>query len=137
MGYYKQSRLGKGDTAGSKKPQGGKGSGYQTDLQWVTYRFTPEQKATIRESEFDVARFFDTLASLVEAGHKFTVSPNNSSGFVGASLFGVGEQCPNKGYGVSGEGGNLYTACKSLHWKLEFLQYDLRVSNGNDEDDFR
>lgn len=137
MGYYKQARLGKGDSGKPPKSAGGNKSGYSVDIQWVSYRFTPEQREQIKASELDIERFFDTLAGLVEGGHKFTVSPTNSNGFIGVSLFGVGEQCSNRGFGVSGEGGTLYTACKSLHWKLEFLQYDLRVSSFDGEDDFR
>lgn len=133
----KEVGLPKPKSNSSAKQTPGNGNSNYTPIRWVSYTFTAEQKRVIKETELDVERFFDTLASLVESGHKFTISPENSAGFIGASLFGYGEQCPNKGYGVSGEGGNLYAAIKSLAWKLEFLQYNLAVPTIDSEDDFR
>lgn len=137
MGAHKQSRLAKSVPTASGKPQGRKGDYGGNPIEWVRYTFSPQEKAEIRNWEYDPARILDTLASLVASGHKFTVSPENSNGFVGASLFGHSDDCPNKGYGVSGEGGSLEAALKSLYWKLELLQYDLRTPSMDGDDDFR
>lgn len=137
MGAYKQSRLAKSLPNSGDKPKGRKGDTTQPAIEWVRYNFSAEEKARIREWQFDEGRVLDRLAYMVESGHKLSVSPENSNGFVGVSVFGWSDECPNKGYGVSGEGGNFHAALKSLFWKLELLDGDLRTPAMDSLDDFR
>lgn len=137
MGAHKQSRLAKSIPGSSDKLQTRGGGGSEFSIEWVKYTFSPEEKARIRDWQFDSDRILDRIAYMVESGHKLTVSPENSNGFVGVSVFGWTSECSNKGYGVSGEGGTFHAALKSLYWKLELLDGDLRTPPMDGDDDFR
>lgn len=120
----------------SKPTKGKTGTGF-SPVVWRTVQFTADQKIRAKEQEFDPVKALDTLAYLVEHGHKLSFNPQTSDGFVGASVWGHTDECPNKGFGVSGEGRTLPTALKSLLLKLDILDYDLRLEDVSDEDDFR
>lgn len=119
-----------------KSSAGPKSGGY-TPVSWHSISLTADQKARAKESELDAVKALDILAFLVEGGHKVSFNPSTSDGFVGVSTWGHTENCPNKGFGVSGEGRTLYTALKALLLKLDILDFDLRQSTLTDEDDFR
>lgn len=106
-------------------------------IHWVSVTFTPSQKERIKATEFDVEKALDTLAHLVERGYKLVINPKTSQGFVGVSLIGHTDECPDKGWGVSGEGGSFYSAFKSLMAKLDILDYIIRTEDITTEDDFR
>jgi len=138
MGTNDRAYKPKPDRAGtaSKSAKGANGGGY-TAVRWHSISLTPEQKARAKEEELDAVRALDILAGMVERGHKVSFNPRTSDGFVGASIWGHTDECPNKGFGVSGEGRTLYTALKSLCLKLDILDYDLFISDITMEDDFR
>lgn len=136
MGNDKAEREKRSNPAPTKKSGGRQTAGNYTPVIWVSYQFTPEDKVRIKAAELDLEKAIDALATMVERGHKVSCNPSTSDGFVGISVWGHTDDCPNKGYGVSGEGGSFYAALKSLFFKLEFLQYNLYVPEIQDEDDF-
>lgn len=137
MGNDRAEREKRSNPRTTSKPQKGASASNYTPVVWATVQFTPEQKVRIKETECDVAKIIDNLAAMVQEGHKVSFNPCTSDGFIGISVWGHTEQCPNKGFGVSGEGGGFYSALKSLAFKLDILQYDLRVGTIEDENDFR
>lgn len=133
--YGKSKKRGSSDSAG-KSAKGSNGGGY-TPVVWRTVTFTPEQKARAKAQEFDAVKTLDILADMVEHGHKISFNPETADGFVGVSVYGHSEQCLNKGFGVSGEGGSLFSALRALCLKLDILDFDLRVEGISDAEDFR
>jgi hypothetical protein len=106
-------------------------------IHWLSVSFTPQQKAAIREQEFDTDKMLDNLAYMVAKGCKLVVNPKTSQGFVGVSIIGHTDECPYKGVGLSGEGGSFHTALRSLCAKLDILGWELWEDTITDELDFR
>lgn len=106
-------------------------------IHWVNITFTAAQKRQLRETPQDVGREVDTLARFIDQGYKLVFSPKNDQGFCGATLLGHTEQCPDKGYGISGEGGDFYAAMRSLCAKLDILDGRLSGDYADPDDDFR
>lgn len=137
MGNDKAEREKRSNPRPTSEPRRGASASNFTPIVWASVSFTPDQKARLKSTDLDAEKALDTLAWYVEQGHKLSINPSTSDGFIGVSLWGHTDNCPNKGYGVSGEGGSLGSALKSLLGKLDILQGDLRIEQIRGDDDFR
>lgn len=137
MGNDKAEREKRHTPSPTKQSQGGAKPSYSTSIVWANVRLSLADKARLREEDFDAGRTMDHIAFLVETGHKFVFTPKNDKGFVGASVLGVGGECPNSGCGLSGEGGTLFRALQCLFFKLDLLDGDLHQEGLSSGDDFR
>ena len=137
MGYYKNQEHAKRDSRSSNKSTKGVSPTGGTSIRWCNVTLTADQKAMLREKEFDGAKALDTLAYFVETGHKLVITPKNDRGFVSATLLGLHGECPNAGFGVSGEGGTTERAILSLLLKLDILDGRFAVEDASPDDDFR
>jgi len=127
-----------GGTARKAKQSGtGKSSSSAARIHWVNITLSSEQKSSLAATELDVEKWWDTLTSLVESGHKLVINPKNDRGFVGVSCIGVGDECPNKDFGLSGEGGSFDKAVRSLWFKMDLLDYQWASGDDPANDDFR
>lgn len=122
----------------SSKPSSGNrtqsGSGY-TRIEWLNVSLSKDDKKRLSETPYDPTVVAEFLAFAVELGYKVVLSPLNDNGFCGATLFGHGANCPNKGWGVSGEGGSIERALLSLMFKCSGA--DLATDwSGDGETDF-
>jgi len=54
---------------------------------------------------------------LVESGYKLSITSDNKNDTYIATLVGTGDNCPNKGKGLSGRGPTAVEAIKSLLYK--------------------
>lgn len=137
MGYNKDRSNAKGDYANSGKPKTGQSRPGGSNIQWANVSLTSAQKDVLRASTFDGERAFDSLAYLIETGHKLVISPKNDRGFISATIMGATSECPNAGAGVSGEGGTAQRAIQSLLFKLDILDGVLIAGSDIPDDDFR
>lgn len=137
MGNDRAEREKRKTPSPAKQPAKQATSSNYTRINWTSVTLTPAQKNTLREAPFDTVRFIDTLAHMVENGYKIVINPRNDRGFVGVSIIGLSDECPDQGYGLSGEGGSFDRACQSLAFKLELLDYSIRTDSGDVDDDFR
>lgn len=137
MGYYKNQEHAKRDARpASKSSKGGARSG-GVSVRWNNVTLTSEQKDLLRQTDFDGGKALDTLAYYVETGHKLVVSPKNDRGFVSATIIGSTGECPNAGFGVSGEGGTAERAILALLLKLDILDGCICFEDAPADDDFR
>lgn len=137
MGYYKNQEHAKRDSRSSGKPAAGKSRTGGNAVRWNNVSLTAEQKAWLREQALDAERAVDTLTRFVEAGYKLVITPKNDRGFVSATLLGFASECPDEGFGVSGEGGTAVRAILSLLLKLDILDGQLSFVEAPPDDDFR
>ena len=122
----------------AKKGSGQKSApGYQRTV-WVNYSLSPSEKARLKEVDYDALSFAVLMDDCRSIGYKFVASPRNERGFFGSSLIGVSEECPNLGYGLSGEGGSPESANLSLQFKLSVYEPTaVWVVETSPDDDFR
>jgi len=137
MGAYKNQEHDRRDARKTdKSPKGKAPTGYPS-IHWARVSFSPDQKLHLSKTELDVLKFWDTLTSLIESGHKLVINPKNEQGFIGISCIGVWDECPNKNCGISGEGGNFDKAVRSIWFKMDLLDYQWFPSDDGTDTDFR
>jgi len=137
MGNDKAEREKRSSPPPAKQSAGKRASTGYTPIVWAACPIPPAEKARLKAQELDADKAIDSLAYMVEAGHKLSINPRTSDGFIGVSIWGHTDECPNKGYGVSSEGGSLSAAIKALIWKLDVLDGDLTTPSLGDADDLR
>lgn len=84
---------------------------------FVTVNLGAEDEKRIDALEPDGGRLFDSVASLVDRGFKFSAKLDAGSGSVCCTLIDDREDAPTRGFALSGWGSELLDAVASLMYK--------------------
>lgn len=134
MGQLDDQALAKKDQARKKRDEKSKAKSMGS-FNFVNVNLKADDKRAIREAQFDPYEFTDQLMVWLESGYKFSIRDNEEKGYYLASLSGVEDRCPNKGYIVTARSSSYEESLIALAYKVKELLPPLWSQLASDTDD--